>query len=231
MRLDKLLSNGTGISRSEIKKAIRQGKASVDGNICRNVAEKVNTDQSVTLFGQSVTEPQPRYFMLNKPVGYICANSDPEHPTVLDLLIDEPLYEKLKVAGRLDIDTTGLVLLTDDGKWLHNVISPKRQCSKCYLATTKAPIDPDSIKLFKHGIQLKDELKPTLPATLTILESNKAELILTEGRYHQVKRMFGATNNRVTELHRSAIGDIRLDECLSPGEYRLLTQSEIDSIQ
>ena len=231
MRLDKLLSNSTGISRSEIKKAIRQGKATIDGGIAKDASTHVNSDHVVTLFGQVVSESQPRYFMLNKPEGYICANSDPEHPTVLDLMLDEPLYEKLNVAGRLDIDTTGLVLLTDDGKWLHNVISPNHQCPKCYIATTKAPISLDSIEQFKVGIQLKDEPKPTRPAKLTIIEPHKAELIITEGRYHQVKRMFGATNNRVTGLHRAAIGEISLDTSLAPGEYRPLTQPEIDSIQ
>ena len=231
MRLDKLLSNSTGISRSEIKKAIRQGKVKIDGSIAKVASVHVNADQQITLFGQTVDEPQPRYFMLNKPNGYVCANRDAEHPTVLDLMLNEPLYEKLNIAGRLDIDTTGLVLLTDDGNWLHNVTSPKHHCQKRYIATTDAPIDIDSIDLFKEGIQLKDELKLTRPAILNILEPQRAELLITEGRYHQVKRMFGATNNRVTSLHRAAIGEITLDESLAVGEYRPLTQTEIDSIQ
>ncbi|OUR86957.1 16S rRNA pseudouridine(516) synthase [Gammaproteobacteria bacterium 42_54_T18] len=236
MRLDKLLSNSTGISRSEIKKAIRQGDVSVDGVKVKNASMQLSSEQRVTLFGQEVSEAKPRYYMLNKPEGYVCANRDREHPTVLDLMIDEPLYEKLNIAGRLDIDTTGLVLLTDDGKWLHNVTSPKHHCHKRYIAQTAEPIENSSIDAFRTGIMLKDELKPTLPATLTPLKSpeesvNVAEIIISEGRYHQVKRMFGATNNRVIALHRAAIGDISLDDNLAPGEYRPLTQTEIDSIQ
>mgnify|MGYP000399435987 CR=1 FL=1 len=236
MRLDKLLSNSTGISRSEIKKAIRKGDVVVDGATIKDPSAHISNEQHVTLFGQEVSEAKPRYYMLNKPEGYVCANRDREHPTALDLMVDEPLYEKLNIAGRLDIDTTGLVLLTDDGKWLHNVTSPKHHCHKRYIVETAEPIKSDSIEAFKSGIMLKDELKPTLPATLTALESqegnvNLAEVIISEGRYHQVKRMFGATNNRVVSLHRAAIGDISLDDNLSPGEYRPLTQTEIDSIQ
>ena len=236
MRLDKLLSNSTGISRSEIKKAIRQGEVSVDGVKAKNASMQLSGEQHVTLFGQEISEAKPRYYMLNKPEGYVCANRDREHPTVLDLMIDEPLYEKLNIAGRLDIDTTGLVLLTDDGKWLHNVTSPKHHCHKRYIVQTAEPIENSSIDAFRTGIMLKDELKPTLPATLTPLESpedsvNAAEVVISEGRYHQVKRMFGATNNRVVALHRAAIGDISLDDNLAPGEYRPLTQTEIDSIQ
>ncbi|OUS27103.1 16S rRNA pseudouridine(516) synthase [Gammaproteobacteria bacterium 45_16_T64] len=231
MRLDKLLSNSTGISRTEIKKAIKQGKAVVDGIVAKSGSAHVNTDQEISLFGQAINEASPRYFMLNKPEGVVSANRDAEHPTVLDLLIDEPMYEKLNIAGRLDIDTTGLVLLTDDGKWLHNITSPKKKCNKRYLATTKAPIDPNSVALFEQGIMLKDELKPTHPAVLNILTENTAELIISEGRYHQVKRMFGATNNRVIALHRAAIGQITLDPDLLSGEYRPLTQAEIDSIK
>jgi len=236
MRLDKLLSNSTGISRSEIKKAIRKGDVVVDGARIKDPSAHISNEQHVTLFGQEVCEAKPRYYMLNKPEGYVCANRDKEHPTALDLMVDEPLYEKLNIAGRLDIDTTGLVLLTDDGTWLHNVTSPKHHCRKRYIVETAEPIESDSIEAFKNGIMLKDELKPTLPATLAALESpednvNLAEVIISEGRYHQVKRMFGAINNRVVSLHRAAIGDISLDDNLSPGEYRLLTQTEIDSIQ
>ncbi len=236
MRLDKLLSNSTGISRSEIKKAIRNGQATVDGITVKDAKMQLSSEQHVTLFGQEVCEAKARYYMLNKPEGYVCANRDREHPTALDLMIDEPLYEKLNIAGRLDIDTTGLVLLTDDGKWLHNVTSPKHHCHKRYIVQTAEPIESASIEAFKNGIMLKDELKLTLPATLVSLESpddnvNLAEVTISEGRYHQVKRMFGATNNRVVALHRAAIGDISLDDNLAPGEYRPLTQTEIDSIQ
>lgn len=230
MRLDKLLSNSTGISRTEIKRAIKQGEVIVDGITAKSGATHVCSDNEITLFGQPVSEATPRYFMLHKPEGVVCANRDAEHPTVLDFLIDEPLYEKLNIAGRLDIDTTGLVLLTDDGKWQHNVTSPRHRCEKRYLVTTVAPIAPESVAQFKAGIMLKDELKPTHPATLTILSEHEGEVVISEGRYHQVKRMFGATHNRVDTLHRAAIGGITLDPALAPGEYRPLTQTEIDSI-
>ncbi|KES14475.1 16S rRNA uridine-516 pseudouridylate synthase, partial [Gilliamella apicola SCGC AB-598-I20] len=164
--------------------------------------------------------------MLNKPQGYVCSTDDPDHPTIL-YFIDEPMSEKLHSAGRLDLDTTGLVLLTDDGKWSHRITSPKHHCEKIYQVTVEQPLTTNLIEIFKQGIQLKSEKTLTEPAKLIIIDDYHAELTISEGRYHQVKRMFAAVNNHVTQLHRKQIGNIVLD--IPEGEYRPLTQDEISS--
>jgi len=164
--------------------------------------------------------------MLHKPEGVICANEDSEHPTVLDL-INEPKKYSLQIVGRLDKDTTGLVLLTDDGQWNHQVTSPNKACAKTYLVRLKHPLKGDEVEQFNDGLLLKSETKKTRPATLIINDEFHATLSISEGRYHQVKRMFGAVGNRVETLHRQSIGAINLDPELTPGDYRPLTDDEI----
>ncbi len=171
----------------------------------------------------------PRYFMLNKPQGYVCSTEDPDHPTVLYFL-DEPVAYKLHAAGRLDIDTTGLVLMTDDGQWSHRVTSPRHHCEKTYLVTLEHPLSDDTAQQFADGVQLYNEKSLTKPAQLDVIEPQRVRLTISEGRYHQVKRMFAAVGNRVIELHRERIGDITLDDDLAPGEYRPLTTEEIASV-
>jgi 16S rRNA pseudouridine516 synthase len=168
--------------------------------------------------------------MLHKPLGYISATIDNEHPTVLDLL-DEPNKKALHIAGRLDIDTTGLVLITDDGPWNHRVTSPRHECEKTYYVTLASDLVADAEAKLQAGILLNSETQLTKPATLERLYSNEVRLTISEGKYHQVKRMFAALDNRVTELHRERIGEIILDESLAEGEYRPLTAAEINSIQ
>jgi len=148
---------------------------------------------------------------------------------VLDLL-DEPNREKLQIAGRLDIDTTGLVLITDDGKWNHAVTSPRRNCKKRYYLCTAEDIAEDAITKLNKGIMLKGEKQRTKPASLEILYKNEARLTISEGKYHQVKRMFAALGNHVDKLHREAIGAIELDTGLEEGEYRELSHEEVSSI-
>ena len=169
-----------------------------------------------------------RYLMLHKPIGYVCANTDSEHPTVLDL-IDLPRKHSLQVAGRLDLDTTGLVLLTDDDKWNHLVTAPKHAFTKRYFVTTADPITDETAAIFIKGILLHGEKKPTLPAQLILINSHQARLDIHEGKYHQVKRMFAAVGNHVVSLHREKVGAIELDANLKPGEYRELTFAEISS--
>jgi 16S rRNA pseudouridine516 synthase len=149
--------------------------------------------------------------------------------TVLELL-DEDNLEQLHAAGRLDIDTTGLVLLTDDGQWSHRITAPRSQCRKTYYVETADPIAPELVALFKEGVQLKGEMRPTLPADLVIIHEQAARLTLQEGKYHQVKRMFAFAGNRVELLHREAIGPIALDDDLEPGQYRALTAEEIAAL-
>lgn len=229
MRLDKYIAHATDLTRSQIHQLVRQGAISVNAETVRKAAQQLQPDDVVRLHGEVITLATHRYLMLNKPVGYVCANHDSEHPTVLDLL-DEPNKHLLQIAGRLDLDTTGLVLLTDDGQWNHQVTSPRRECNKTYRVTTAEAIDPSTIDLFQAGVLLHGEKKPTQPAQLSLLGSHIALLTIHEGKYHQVKRMFAAAGNRVVELHRESIGDITLDTNLLPGQYRSLTPQEIASI-
>ena len=230
MRLDKFLSQQLGISRALIARELRAKRVTVDGEIVKSGAHKLTPEQEVAFDGQVLEQiPGPLYFMLHKPEGYVCSTDDPDHSTIL-YFIDEPLAEKLHAAGRLDLDTTGLVLLTDDGQWSHRITSPKHECDKTYLVTLEHPLADDTAEQFAHGVQLHGEKDLTKPATLEQLDANVVRLTISEGRYHQVKRMFAAVGNRVVELHRERIGAIELDEDLAPGEYRPLTEEEIASV-
>ncbi len=230
MRLDRYLASVTDYSRSDAKKLIKAGEITVDGIVVRDPAQGIAIDAEVSLSGHSLRAAGPRYIMLNKPQGYICAARDRRHQTVLDLM-DEDNPERLHVAGRLDIDTTGMVLLTDDGNWSHAVTSPQRKCWKSYYVETAEVITEQTQLHFSRGVFLKDDKARTLPAELEILGERVARLKICEGRYHQVKRMFGAEGNLVTSLHREAIGDIVLDADLAEGEYRYLTAAEVASVQ
>lgn len=228
MRLDKFIAQATHYSRSEVKKLIRLNAITVNDLAADNSGINIHPEQDqISLYGKPVLAQQARYFMLYKPQGFVCANRDSEHPTVMDLL-NETKQHKLQIAGRLDKDTTGLVLLTDDGQWNHRLTAPSHNCQKIYKVTVTEPLPKAAIEIFKQGILLKNETKPTRPATLTILDDFHAELAITEGKYHQVKRMFAALNNHVSELHRQSIGPIALDKQLTPGQYRPLTLKEIN---
>ena len=227
MRLDKFLAHHLGVSRTIVNKELKAQKVTVNGDIVKSGAYHISPDQIVEYDGfEIIPITENRYFMLNKPQGYVCSTDDPDHPTIL-YFIDEPMAEKLHSAGRLDLDTTGLVLLTDDGKWSHRITSPKHHCEKVYQVTVEQPLTANLIDIFKQGIQLKSEKTLTEPAKLIIIDDYHAELTISEGRYHQVKRMFAAVNNHVTQLHRKQIGNIVLN--IPEGEYRPLTQDEINS--
>ncbi len=229
MRLDKFLAHHLGVSRTIVNKELKAQKVTVNGDIVKSGAYHISPDQIIEYDGfEIVPITDNRYFMLNKPQGYVCSTDDPDHPTIL-YFIDEPMPEKLHSAGRLDLDTTGLVLLTDDGKWSHRITSPKHHCEKVYQVTVEQPLNANLIELFRQGIQLKSEKTLTEPAKLVILDDYHAELTISEGRYHQVKRMFAAVNNHVTQLHRKQIGNIVLD--IPESEYRPLTQDEINSFK
>lgn len=229
MRLDKYLAKSSGFSRKEVKRLLHADEVSVNGELERNPARHIQEGDQVSLNDRPMERPEPRYLMMNKPDGVVCANDDPTHPTVL-ALIELPRAEEMTIAGRLDIDATGLVLVTDDGKWAHRVTSPRHKTHKVYLVTTADPIPSEAVDKFAKGIKLESEHFPTKPAELSILSENQARVVIHEGRYHQVKRMFAALGNRVVELHRESIGAIELDDDLFPGEYRHLTEDEINSI-
>lgn len=230
MRLDKYIASVTDLSRKQVRSEIRARQVCVDGAVQTNHSLHVGEHSEVSLAGTVLSEPGYRYLMLHKPQGVICATRDSHQTTVIDLL-DIPRRDTLQIAGRLDIDTTGLVLLTDDGQWNHRLTSPRYECIKLYQVTTELEIAPETVAEFEKGILLQPENKRTRPAQLLIRDCHHAQLGISEGRYHQVKRMFSATGNAVAALHRSAVGDINLDDALQPGQYRALLQPEIDSIR
>ena len=230
LRLDKYLTEMGCGTRSQVKKEILKGSVSVNGEIAKKAERKVDTEKDEIIFkGEKIFYAGYEYFMLNKPQGYVCSTDDPDHPTVLYFL-DEPVAYKLHAAGRLDIDTTGLVLMTDDGQWSHRITSPRHHCEKTYLVTLESPVADDTAEQFARGVQLHNEKDLTKPAVLEVITPTQVRLTISEGRYHQVKRMFAAVGNHVVELHRERIGDIRLDDDLEPGEYRPLTEEEIASV-
>lgn len=227
MRLDKFLCDCSDLTRTMAGKLIRQGEVMVDGVVIKQPAFHINEQNEVEFDGVVLTlTPGHRYFMLHKPQGYVCSNDDPDHPTVF-FLLDEPSPAKLHVVGRLDLDTTGLVLVTDDGQWSHRVTSPRHECAKTYHVWLADPIAPETAELFAEGILLRSERDKTRPAKLEVLGECEARLTIHEGKYHQVKRMFAAVGNKVIGLHREQVGDLVLDEALAPGEYRELTAEEI----
>jgi 16S rRNA pseudouridine516 synthase len=226
MRLDKLFSQSTSFTRSQAKIHIKRGKVKVDGAVISNPAQHINDDANVEYMGVSITKPKLRYIMLNKPVGVVCANKDKDHPTVFDSLF-VPRLDTLHVAGRLDIDTTGLVLLTDDGQWLHQITSPKHNHKKIYLVDLDTEITEKQIRILSEGVQLKAEKERCKSAKIDVINKTKIRLIISEGKYHQVKRMMAAVGNHVIKLHREKIADIMLDDTLSEGQWRDLSNLEI----
>ncbi len=227
IRLDKFVADATELSRKEVQRAARQGFITVNGDIQKNPSIKIHPDDEVIVSGELVSLATPRYFALNKPQGYVCANQDSEHPTVLEL-IDEPRKSLLQICGRLDIDTTGLVLISDDGQWNHKVTSPNKGQGKCYYVCLASDISDEALEQLRQGVRLQGEPKACKPAIVERLYSNEVLITVSEGRYHQIKRMFGAVDNRVTELHRKSVGSVEVGE-LELGEYRELSPEEASS--
>ena len=226
MRLDKFVSSSTALTRSQTGKLIRKGNITVNGDVVKQAAYKVLPDDYVQYMGININEPKKRYLMLHKPKDVICATKDGEHQTVLSLLMISNL-KSLHIAGRLDIDTTGLVLITDDGQWSHRITSPKHKQAKIYHVTLAEDISDEAIKQLETGVTLKGEDKKTLPANIEKLDDRTILLTLNEGKYHQVKRMLAAVGNHVEQLHRQQIGNIILDPKLKEGAWRELTEEEI----
>ena len=232
MRLDKYLAKMTVLSRNEVAKAARKGRILINGEVVKSAKFNVDEDSDiVTLDGEDITFRENIYIMMNKPDGVICSTRD-RQKTVLELLpIDVGQREPFS-CGRLDKDTTGLVLLTDDGAWAHGITSPNRNCGKAYLVNSKTELTEKDIKLFENGFLLdEEEEKPTLPAILEKLDECYYKLIIFEGRYHQVKRMFEAVGNEVTRLHRDSIGELKLDPDLEEGDWRYLTEEEVGALR
>lgn len=226
MRLDKLIAQSTAFSRAQAKGIIRGGKVTVNGEVAKSGAIKLDDDAIVEYMGVSIKKPEPQYIMFNKPAGVVCANVDEDHETVFDKLF-LPRMDTLHIAGRLDIDTTGLILITDDGQWSHKITSPKHNHEKTYLIDLDTAITEKQIRILTEGVQLKSEAKRSLPAKVEVVSDLQIKMTITEGKYHQVKRMMAAVGNHVVKLHRQQIGTIELDAALKPGEWRKLTLDEI----
>ncbi len=229
MRLDKFLCDALGATRKEATKIIKSGDVTVNGAVIKTGSHKLTEQCQVEWQAREIAQPKPKYIMLFKPEGFVCSHEDSFNHTVF-VLLDEVKMENLHFAGRLDVDTTGLVLITDDGQWSHRITSPKHKCNKRYRVWLADPVTKDYIARFKEGIELRNERAATLPAQLEIIDTNEVLLTIVEGKYHQVKRMFAALGNKVEALHRERIGAIELDESLEPGEYRYLTEQEVNSI-
>ncbi|MGF1749640.1 MULTISPECIES: 16S rRNA pseudouridine(516) synthase RsuA [Vibrio] len=229
MRLDKFLCDSLGVTRREATILLRKGEVTVNGEIKKSGSVKVSEQCCVEWQEREITVKGPRYIMLYKPEGFVCSHEDGSNQTAFELL-DEIKMDALHFAGRLDVDTTGLVLITDDGQWSHRITSPKHKCEKTYRVWLDEPVEEDYVEKFKEGIQLRSEKGLTLPAHLEVRAEKEVLLTIHEGKYHQVKRMFAALGNKVEALHRERIGEIELDEELELGEYRYLTQEEVDSI-
>ncbi|MDF3125077.1 16S rRNA pseudouridine(516) synthase RsuA [Rheinheimera sp. 1928-s] len=226
MRLDKFICDCTGLTRSQAGKVIRQKLVTVNGEMAKQPALQLKASDQVFLEGEQLQLIGLRYIVLHKPAGYICSTEDPDHNTVFTLM-EEPLMERLHTVGRLDLDTTGMVLITDDGQWSHKISSPKHHCPKTYRVWLADPVPEAVIAEFAAGIMLRGEKDLTKPAKLEIIDPHQVLLTISEGRYHQVKRMFGAIGNKVEKLHREQIGDLPLDPDLAEGEYRYLTPEEV----
>lgn len=232
-RLDKLLCSQTTLTRNEAGRLIRAGRVAVDGIPCRQPAAKLDPAASrIALDGKALNYQEFVYWMLNKPSGILCVSRDPKAPTVIDLLPPEAQRRGLFPAGRLDKDTHGLVLITDDGALAHDLLSPRHHVPKTYRAVLDKPLTPEAAQAFRDGPVLEDGTR-CLPAQVEVLEEGEqplVEVVIYEGRFHQIKRMFLAVGCRVQWLKRYAIGDLRLDEALAEGESRPLTEAEKSSI-
>lgn len=232
MRLDKFIADSTELTRSLAAKAVKQKRVLVNDERPRTASLQVTEEDKITLDGETLRlNTGLRYFVLNKPQGYICANRDSLNPLVFDLLTGITKKQKLHTVGRLDIDTSGLLFITDDGQWSHQLTSPRRKTAKTYRAWLAEDLHADAEELFKQGVVLEDDPEPTLPAELERVNDQEVLLTIYEGRYHQVKRMFAALGNAVVKLHRERIGGLTLDELnISEGEFRDLTEEELKKL-
>ena len=231
MRLDKYLAESGQGTRSEVKQLVKKGHVSVNGVTARDSGMKVDSDKdAVKVNGRSVIYEKFRYFMLNKPQGCVSATRDGLSATVLDLLEGE-ITRDLFPVGRLDKDTEGFLLITNDGQLGHELLSPRKHVDKKYVAHVSKPLTTEQLIAFAEGVDIGDE-KPTMPAKIRPLdEENVYEVVLQEGRYHQVKRMFEAFGSKVTYLKRVSMGPVTLDESLEPGQYRKLTAEEVEALR
>ena len=232
LRLDKLVAQAADLPRSQARRAILAGRVMLDGAVCRRPDQKVEQTARLTLDGDPLCWEEHLYLMVNKPEGVLSASRDPHQQTVVDLVRDRYPRRELFPAGRLDKDSTGFVLLTDDGALAHALLSPRHHVEKTYKVTLDLPADEKMQRGFADGVTLADGER-MLPARLEIEAEDPTcvTVVLHQGVYHQIKRMFGVFGAGVCTLHRSAIGPVRLDPQLAPGQSRPLTEQELKSLR
>lgn len=227
MRLDKLLASSASISRTQAQDAIRRGRVTADGEVIRKPETKVDEKALLQLDGRAVEYEKYVYIMMDKPAGYLSATEDTRDPSVTELLPEELRKRSLGIVGRLDKDTTGLLLLTDDGELNHRLTSPRYHMDKVYDAYLELPAVEGDVEYFASGIEFSDFT--AMPAKLEISgDPRRCFVTLREGKFHQVKRMFEKCGNKVTSLRRLSIGELVLDPALGAGGYRKLTEKERD---
>lgn len=233
MRLDKYLCETGFGTRSQVKDLLKKGQVMVNGEVVKKPELKINeTTDQILYQGKKASYQKNIYLMLHKPAGVVSATEDNREKTVLDLVRPEDRKNGLFPVGRLDKDTEGLLLLTDDGELAHRLLSPKKHVDKTYYAKIDGQVTEEHVKQFREGLDIGDE-KKTLPAVLTILLSgpvSEIEVTIHEGRFHQIKRMFEAVGCKVTYLKRLSMGSLVLDETLPPEEYRPLTEAELEGL-
>ncbi|MCI6690198.1 MAG: pseudouridine synthase [Clostridiaceae bacterium] len=233
MRLDKYLCETGFGTRSQVKDLLKKGQVMVNGEVVKKPELKINeTTDQILCQGKKASYQKNIYLMLHKPAGVVSATEDNREKTVLDLVRPEDRKNGLFPVGRLDKDTEGLLLLTDDGELAHRLLSPKKHVDKTYYAKIDGQVTEEHVKQFREGLNIGDE-KKTLPAVLTILLSgpvSEIEVTIHEGRFHQIKRMFEAVGCKVTYLKRLSMGSLVLDETLPPEEYRPLTEAELEGL-
>lgn len=226
MRLDKFVCKSTQLTKSEAIQQIHQGEISVNSEITMEEATQVHENNIVMFNGLRLKTRDFRYILMHKPAGTICSNVDEAYPSLFNYL-DIDRVSELHIAGRLDADTTGLVLITDDGRWSFNITLPTNNCRKVYRVILSKELAVDVAFNFRKGIQLQGEQHLTLPAILEVIGPSEVRLTITEGKFHQVKRMFAAVGSRVLSLHREKIGELNLD--IDVGKWRYLTTDEVQS--
>ena len=231
MRLDKYLAETAQCTRSEAKALLSKGKVAVNGVLCKKGDTQIREGDAVTVEGRELAYRQFVYLMLNKPEGVVSASTDKRDTTVVDLVGDAYPRRELFPAGRLDKTSTGFVLLTDDGGFAHDILAPKRHVSKTYTVTLDTPLTDEMKQGFAHGVTLADgtALSPAEAEALSA-DGLVVRVLLKQGVYHQIKRMFGVYGAGVNALHRDAIGGLMLDESLAPGQWRELTAEEVAKI-
>ncbi|HEB28098.1 MAG TPA: pseudouridine synthase [Porticoccus sp.] len=228
-RLDRFISEQMGINRRDVRPLLAQKRIVVDGSPATDINHVIDEFSHVTLDDQVLQDNTPSYVMMNKPVGVVSATKDEQHRTVIDLL-ERPDRHHLHIVGRLDFNSSGLLLLTNDGRWSRQLTTPENNIAKLYRVTLEKPVTEAYIQAFSEGMYFPFEDITTRPAKLHIVSDYVAEVSLMEGRYHQIKRMFGRFDNEVLTLQRIAIGNLSLDPSLSPGQSRALTGSEVINI-